>query len=177
LWVGASTFAPGRGARARAAMAPRRAKLELTEQQRTEIRQAFDLFDSEGLGVIDANALRVVLRALGFEPRKEEVSQMIASVDGAAATGKIDFNEFLELLLLKMSEKDAKEDALRAFRQFDLNHQGRISFTDLQAVARELGESMTDEQIGEMITAADLDKDGFINEEEFLRILKKGSAA
>merc|ERR1719258_692153 len=140
-------------------MAPR---LELSEQQRSEIRQAFDLFDSEGQGVIDANALKVVLRALGFEPRKEEVKQMIASVDGAA-TGMIDFNEFLELLLQKMSEKDTKEDALRAFRQFDLDHQGRISFANLQSVARELGETMTDEEISEMISAADLDKDGFIS--------------
>ena len=37
----------------------------------------------------------MVLRALGFEPRKEEVKKMIASVDGAAASGTIDFNEFL----------------------------------------------------------------------------------
>ena len=66
---------------------------------------------------------------------------------------------FLELLLVKMSEKDTKEDAMRAFRQFDIDHQGRISFANLQAVARELGETMTDEEISEMITAADLDKD------------------
>ena len=33
---------------------------------------------------------------------------------------------------------------------------------------------MTAEEIEEMISAADLDKDGYINEEEFLRILKKG---
>ena len=57
---------------------------------------------------------------------------MIASVDGATSTGMIDFNEFLELLLVKMSERDTKEDAMRAFRQFDLDHQGRISFTNLQ---------------------------------------------
>ena len=151
-------------------------RLELSDQQRNEIRQAFDLFDSEGQGVIDANALKVVLRALGFEPRKEQVKQMIASVD-SSERGLIDFNEFLELLLQKMSEKDTKEDAMRAFRQFDLDHQGRISFANLQAVARELGETMTDEEISEMITAADLDKDGFISEEEFLRILRKGVAA
>ena len=88
----------------------RRGKLALSEQQRSEIRQAFDLFDSEGQGVIDANALKVVLRALGFEPRKEEVKAMIASVDKSEAqAGLIDFNEFLELLLQKMSEKDTKE--------------------------------------------------------------------
>ena len=72
---------------------PQPPRLELSEQQRSEIRQAFDLFDSEGQGVIDANALKVVLRALGFEPRKEEVKAMIASVDGASETGMIDFNE------------------------------------------------------------------------------------
>ena len=63
---------------------------------------------------------------------------------------------------------------MRAFRQFDLDQAGRISCANLQAVARELGETMTDEEIEEMITAADLDKKGYINEEEFLRILKKG---
>jgi len=157
---------------------PRRGKLELSEQQRSEIRQAFDLFDTDGQGVIDANALKVVLRALGFEPRKEEVKAMIASAEGPnKSTGLIDFNEFLELLLVKMSEKDTKEDAMRAFRQFDMDHQGRISFANLQAVARELGETMTNEEIEEMIEEADLDKDGYINEEEFLRILKKGVSA
>ena len=78
--------------------------------------------------------------------------------------------------MVKMSEKDTKDDAMRAFRQFDLDHQGKISFANLQAVARELGETMTDEEISEMVTAADLDKDGFISEDEFLRILKKGAA-
>ena len=76
-----------------------------------------------------------------------------------------------------MSEKDSKEDAMRAFRQFDLGHTGHITFDNLKQVARELGESMTDEEIGEMIDAADLDKDGMISEDEFLRILHKGVAA
>uniref|UniRef100_A0A7S0LMA3 EF-hand domain-containing protein n=1 Tax=Coccolithus braarudii TaxID=221442 RepID=A0A7S0LMA3_9EUKA len=153
-----------------------RARLELSETQRAEVRQAFDLFDTDGQGVIDANALKVVLRALGFEPRKEEVKKMIASVDHSNS-GTIDFNEFLELLVTKMSERDTKEEASRAFRQFDLDQRGKISFDNLKQVARELGEAMTDEEIGEMIQSADLDKDGMINEEEFWRIMKKGLAS
>eukprot|EP00962_Isochrysis_galbana_P045755 scaffold18135_cov116-Isochrysis_galbana.AAC.6 len=38
-------------------------------------------------------------------------------------------------------------------------------------VARELGENMTDEELQEMINKADLDGDGEVSEEEFLRIM------
>merc|ERR1712196_616019 len=100
---------------------------------------------------------------------------MGASVD-KTGSGVIDFNEFLELLLSKMGERDTREDAMRAFRHFDLDHQGKISFDNLKQVSRELGENMTDEEIMEMIQAGDLDKDGMISEDEFLRILKKGFA-
>ena len=106
-------------------------------------------------------------------PRKEEVRKMIASVD-KSGSGTIDFNEFLKLLLDKMSEKDSKEDAMRAFRQFDVDQTGKITFENLKAVSRELGEDMTDEEISEMIEKADLDADGMISEEEFWRVLRKG---
>ena len=42
-------------------------------------------------------------------------------------------------------------------------------------MAKELGETMTDEELQEMIDEADLDHDGEINEQEFLRIMKKTS--
>jgi len=35
-------------------------KPELTEEQKQEIREAFDLFDSDGSGTIDAKELKVL---------------------------------------------------------------------------------------------------------------------
>lgn len=52
---------------------------------------------------------------------------------------------------------------------------GKISFKNLKRVARELGENLTDEELHEMIDEADRDGDGEINQEEFLRIMKKTS--
>jgi len=43
----------------------------------------------------------------------------------------------------------------------------------LRRVAKELGETMTDEELQEMIDEADRDGDGEISEEEFIRIMKK----
>ena len=54
---------------------------ELTEEQKQEIKEAFDLFDTDGSGSIDAKELKVAMRALGFEPKKEEIQKMIQDVD------------------------------------------------------------------------------------------------
>ena len=59
------------------------------------------------------------------------------------------------------------------FKLFDDDETGKISFRNLKRVARELGENMTDEELQEMINKADIDGDGEVNEEEFLRIMKK----
>nr|XP_027798759.1 centrin-1 [Marmota flaviventris] len=147
-------------------------KPELTEDQKQEVREAFDLFDADGSGTIDVKELKVAMRALGFEPRKEELKKMISEVD-REGTGKISFNDFLAVMTQKMSEKDTKEEIMKAFRLFDDDETGKISFKNLKRVAAELGENLTDEELQEMIDEADRDGDGEVNEEEFLKIMKK----
>ncbi|NWX88956.1 CETN2 protein, partial [Nothoprocta pentlandii] len=173
--------------------APRKkgsAKLELTEEQKQEIREAFDLFDADGTGNIDVKELKarkrpwkqagqttlfcVAMRALGFEPKKEEIKKMISDID-KEGTGKISFNDFLAVMTQKMAEKDSKEEILKAFKLFDDDETGKISFKNLKRVAKELGENLTDEELQEMIDEADRDGDGEVNEQEFLRIMKKTS--
>lgn len=73
----------------------------------------------------------------------------------------------------KIAERDPREEILKAFRLFDDDSTGKISLKNLKRVARELGETMTDEELQEMIDEADRDGDGEINEEEFIRIMKK----
>ncbi|KAF6253413.1 caltractin [Scenedesmus sp. NREL 46B-D3] len=199
----------------------------LTEEQKQEIREAFDLFDTDGSGTIDAKELKVAMRcvtflqvqltaescclsalrqcctgpcysalfdesavyqlvllimfpafccirALGFEPKKEEIKKMIADID-KDGSGTIDFEEFLQMMTAKMGERDSREEILKAFRLFDDDESGFITFKNLKRVAKELGENLTDEEIQEMIDEADRDGDGQVSEEEFFRIMKKTS--
>lgn len=132
------------------------------------------MFDPQGTGMIDSKELKVAIRALGFEPKKEEIKRMIADID-KEGTGKISYADFLQLMTVKMAEKDSNEEILKAFRLFDDDETGKISFRNLKRVAKELGENLNDEELQEMIEEADLDGDGEVSEEEFLRVMKKTS--
>ena len=44
---------------------------------------------------------QVAMRALGFEPKKEEIKKMIQDID-KDGSGTIDFNEFLTMMTTKM---------------------------------------------------------------------------
>jgi centrin-1 len=89
-------------------------------------------------------------RALGFEPKKDEIKKMISDID-KDGSGTIDFDEFLQMMTAKMGERDSREEILKAFRLFDDDETGKISFKNLKRVAKELGENMTDEELQEMI--------------------------
>ncbi len=71
---------------------------------------------------------------------------MIADID-KDGSGTIDFEDFLAMMTTKMGERDSKEEILKAFRLFDDDETGKISFKNLKRVAKELGESMTDEEL------------------------------
>jgi centrin-1 len=53
----------------------------LTDDQIQEICEAFDLFDTDGSGTIDAKELKVAMRALGLDAKKDEIRRMINDID------------------------------------------------------------------------------------------------
>ena len=63
-------------------------------------------------GTIDTKDLKVALRALGFEPPKDEIKRLLSDLNNnnpgrekekeKEAQGTIDFNEFLEIMTTKM---------------------------------------------------------------------------
>lgn len=71
---------------------------------------------------------------------------MISEVD-REGKGVIEFGDFMELMTGKISERDPREEILKAFRLFDDDSTGKISLKNLKRVARELGETMTDEEL------------------------------
>jgi calmodulin len=68
-------------------------------------------------------------------------------------------------------ESDIEEEVINAFRIFDKDNLGLISSTELRHIMTTLGDKLTEEEVEEMIREADIDGDGFINYEEFVRMM------
>ena len=144
----------------------------LSDDEVEELRQAFDLFDTDGGGTIDPKELRAAMRSLGLETKNQTVYQMIQEIDkDKDSKGEIDFDEFLDLITSKLAGSDTEEDIQKIFNLFDDDESGFITLHNLKRVASELGERIDDAELLEMIERADLDQDGQISPKEFYRIM------
>lgn len=150
-------------------------RFQLTDEQRQEIKEAFDLFDTEKSGAIDYHELKVTLRALGFEAKKSEVLRLMKEYD-PEESGKVEFSDFMDLMTRKYAERDPTDEIFRAFRLFvGEDPSKKINLRCLRKIANELGENLSDEELQAMIDEFDHDQDGMINEDEFLSIMKQTS--
>lgn len=68
---------------------------QLSDDQRNEIKEAFELFDTDKDGALDYHELKVAMRALGFELKKAEVLKLLRDHDrqGDGLMGWEDFNK------------------------------------------------------------------------------------
>eukprot|EP01066_Platyproteum_vivax_P001666 Platyproteum_vivax@DN12119_c0_g1_i1.p1 len=158
-------------------MSPKRPKKKkqsgMSAKQRAEIKEAFDLFDADGSGEIDAKELGIAFHALGFDVDPKEMSKMISSID-ADGQGSVDFNEFVTMMESKLGERDPVEECRKCFGYFLEAGQGdKISLKHLKQICEDLGEErdVSDKDMQEMIAIADQDNDGKINFDEFLDMM------
>ncbi|BAM40412.1 calmodulin [Theileria orientalis strain Shintoku] len=143
---------------------------QLSEEQIAEFKEAFSLFDKDGDGSITTKELGTIMRSLGQNPTEAELQDMINEID-TNSSGTIDFPEFLLLMARKMKECDTEEELIQAFKVFDRDGNGFISAQELRHVMTNLGERLTDDEVDEMLREADIDGDGKINYEEFVKLM------
>ncbi|CAD5125224.1 DgyrCDS13463 [Dimorphilus gyrociliatus] len=143
---------------------------ELSEEQKQEIKEAFSMFDGDNDNNIDYYECKTAMKALGFPGKKEEVLKIMKDYD-RNNSGKLSFQDFNEVMTDLILQRDPQEEFRKAFQLFDDDGTGSISLRNLRRVARELQETMNDDELRAMIEEFDLNGDGEINYEEFLAIM------
>ena len=158
----------------------------LSEEQRDEISEAFNLFDLDKDGYIDYHELKVAMKALGFDLPKQEIlgilqqhgtsqqqnAKQSSRQQQQYAPGRqlLSFQAFQTLMAQRILSRDPRYEILRAFELFDEGGKGTITLQDLTRVARELGEALSHDELVAMIEEFDMDNDNAISREEFIQI-------
>lgn len=142
----------------------------LSDEQIEEYRAAFYLFDRDSNGFITTKELGSIMRTLGFNPNEEDLQQMIFTVD-YDGDGKLNFEEYINLMEQQKTPDEREEDIIQAFRVFDSDNKGYIESADLRELLENMDWKVREEDLKDLITKANLDRDRRVSFEEFAMLV------
>lgn len=155
-------------------------KFKFTKEQNRDLQTAFEIVDKDGTGNVDIKDLKVILRALGFEPQEDEIKKLLSTINRSDdeenlkkgySSNTIDFEEFKKIMNNKLRESEEIEQLRIGFHSFadqsikkDPHEPEYITLKSLREVANELREVINDEELKEMMVQANPDLKSLINE-------------
>merc|ERR1711918_180752 len=139
-----------------------------------EIKDAFDLFDKDRSGEITIGEMGEAMRSLGYDTEHGEAAEHVKNLDKDGSCA-LEFNELYELLTARFSENTTKEELQRVFKLFDTDGTGSISVANMRAIADQVGDQVTDDELGDIVLKNDMDKDGNLTFDDFYNVLTKKS--
>ena len=143
---------------------------EINEIQIAEYKEAFQIFDKHGEGLIHSKELGLIMRCLGLNPSEEDLKEIIDKFDNDKYCGFIDFNSFLTIMANRDKYIDREEDLLDAFRVFDKENTGKISAKELRYVLMSSGDDLNENEIEDMIHETSTDNDN-IDYYKFVKLI------
>lgn len=144
-------------------------KAKLTPEQVKEAREAFEMYDKDADSAITTTELIPALRALGYNSNQvilEKINEKdLESDDGSA---KLSFEDFLDFIVMHIRYAFTSEDMMADFQLIDVDNDGKITKSELKGYLETLKIPFCDEEVDEIVNAADLNNDGSIDYKEFV---------
>jgi len=136
-----------------------------------EFKQAFEEFDKDRSGTISTKELLPVMRSMGQNPTEDEVLSLVIEYD-VNGNGKLDFDEFMEMMRKQAEHQDNSAELREAFKIFDRDGNGFIDAAELKKVVMGYGHNkLSLEEAEELLKEADLDGDGKLDYTEFTQMM------
>ncbi len=112
---------------------------------------------------------------LEFNKKNPSIFKMVKELDFDGSQD-LAFEEFVDVMTARISDDNTKDDLKRIYKLFDTDRTDDISVENLKAVAEELGEEISLEELKEIVQRADLDGDGKFTFEDFFQVIVKKSS-
>ena len=83
-------------------------KPQYSEEQILEVKEAFNVFDSEQKGGLDARELKAAISALNIKITKDEIRNIYSDF-GKDIREKITLDEFMEIVIPRLPDRHTKD--------------------------------------------------------------------
>ena len=142
----------------------------LDDDKIKECKIVFDMLDKDKDTKITTKELGNALRISGAAPSQQELEMIIQGLE-ESGNNLITFEKFLALFEKLINNQDSEEDIINEFKKMDKIGNGTISEKDLRDLMANYGNALTQDEIEDVIQEANVDENGYINIENFTKIL------
>ena len=143
---------------------------DLPKNKVEEYKKIFELHSKEQEGNVNTKELANIFKAINIDASDEEIKDIIKKID-LEDKKEINYDEFLTIINQREKDVDEEEEVLKAFKVFDKDGNGLININELKDIMLNVGNNWSENEINEMLGEADIDMDGYINYEEFVRTM------
>merc|ERR1712002_136788 len=110
------------------------------------------------------------MKMLGHKLNDEELEECIKMVD-ADGGGSVDIDEFMELMRTKTKEAQDEVEVKEAFRVLDKVGKGEIHTDVIKELLQKLDDTLSEEDLGDLIAEIDSDGSGWVDYDEFKALM------
>jgi Ca2+-binding EF-hand superfamily protein len=147
-------------------------KSNIQKERLKLINEIFDMFDIDGDSKIKSNEIRGILSAMGREPTHDNIMDFLFIADNNN-TGIIDKENFMKALDEVFSlPEDAVDQAIEAFKFFDVKKKGKINIQVLKDILLKYVDGYSQDDVHNIFQLINVDNNGDFNYEEFIDIWK-----
>ncbi|KAG2220656.1 hypothetical protein INT45_008199, partial [Circinella minor] len=136
---------------------------EFNDNEITKLKSVFDTM-AEGQNTLAVATLRSILNK-AHTTLDQQLDERLSKIKDPMR-----FDDFLQIIEQQRMQ-NPEEGLKRVFTMLDKDNKGLINGEDLRQGLLNFGETVTEDDIQRMLRSADVDGDGMINYEEFVKIL------
>jgi len=122
---------------------------------------------------VELATLGVILRSLGLNPTHDEVAKLFDAHKQGSAINLDGVLKAAAEFEVTFKTKDHKAELREAFSVFDKDKSGKISAAELRHVIANIGSTIDEDEVEDMMKEADKDGDGLIDYNEFVAVVLK----
>jgi len=147
-------------------------KNTIQENRMKLINEIFDMWDLDGDNKVKSNEIRPILCAMGREPTHDNIMDFlfIADKDNTGIINKEDFMKALDEVF--SLPEDAVDQAIDAFKFFDIDNSGKINQNVLKDILLKFVDGYSEKDVQNIFKLINFDMDGNFDYEEFITIWK-----